>query len=354
MLENKKGYSSEWSEVKSGVPQGTILAALLFLVYIADIGDEITQSTIASYADDSKARKKIKTTEDGEKLQNDLHTLFKWTESNLMDFNLSKFEMLRIGKQETLKKQIKYTTPDGTPIPESDTVKDLGVIFNNSGNFDDHYKVKAGKAQKLCGQIMRTFMIREHEPMLTLLKTLVIPIIDYASIVWSPYKRKDITQIEKIQRNFTKRLLNMSEMTYYERLKHLKLYSLERRRERYEIIYTFKILKNMVPNVGLKPKYSQRRGLVLVPPAVHKNSTQAAATVRRHSFRSKAAFLFNCLPKEIRNIPLDTSIGVIKHKVDNLLQTVTDEPVLNGYSRSNDAESNSLIHQLVRCHALDL
>ena len=129
-------------------------------------------------------------------------------------------------------------------------------------------------------------------------------------------------------------------------MKHLNIYSMERRRERYEVLYIFKTLKNLVPNVGLNSKYSQRRGRVLVPPAVHKNSTQAAATMRRNSFRGKAAFLFNCLPAHLRNIPLDTPMSSIKRAVDSFLKTITDEPVLEGYERSNDAASNSLIHQL--------
>ena len=69
-------------------------------------------SILASYADDSKLRKKIKSTQDGDKLQNDINNVFKWTDKNLMEFNLSKFELLRIGKQDNLKKEVVYTTPD--------------------------------------------------------------------------------------------------------------------------------------------------------------------------------------------------------------------------------------------------
>ena len=345
--------SSEWSEVKSGVPQGTILAALFFLIYIADIGDNVIHSTIASYADDSKARKRIANQSDGEKLQTDINSVFKWTDTNLMEFNLTKFEMLRIGKRENLKNEIKYCTPDGTVIPESESVKDLGVIFNKEGNFDDHMKIKIAKCNKMCGYILRTFMTREQEPMMCLFKSLVTPIMDYCCIVWNPHKRKDIQAIERIQRNFTKRISHLSELNYFERMKVLNIYSMERRRERYELLYIFKILKNIVPNVGINSKYSPRRGRVLVPPPVHKNSTQAANTMRRNSFRAKAAFLFNCLPARIRNIPLDTSMASIKRTVDNFLKTVTDEPVLEGYARSTDAASNSLVHQMVRHIELD-
>ena len=348
---NKK--SSQWSEVKSGVPQGTILAALLFLIYIADIGNEVINSSIASYADDSKLKKIIENKSDGEKLQADLNTVYKWTENNIMEFNLTKFEILRIGKQENLKSEIKYKTPDGTPIKESEVVKDLGVLFNTEGNFDDQIKVKIAKCNKMCGYILRTFITREPEPMMTLFKSLVIPIMDYGSIIWNPSKRKDTQAIEKIQRNFTKRIKDLSDLSYYQRLKCLNIYSMERRRERYEILYTMKIIKHQVPNVGLKWKFFSRRGRELIPPPVRKNSKLSAATMRRNSFRGKAPHLFNSLPARLRNIDIDTPMPTIKRTLDKFLNTVTDEPVLHGCTRSNDAASNSLIHQMVRHIELD-
>ena len=271
-----------------------------------------------------------------------------------MEFNTTKFEILRIGKNENLKSQTSYQTPDGKPIPESEVVKDLGILFNKYGNFDDQLKVKIAKCTKMCGYILRTFVTREPGPMMSLFKSLVIPIMDYGSVIWNPYKRKDIQAIEQIQRNFTKRINSLSEDSYYERLKHLKIYSMERRRQRYEILYIYKILKHQVPNVGLKWKFFPRRGRELIPPPVRKNSRQSAVTMRRNSFRGNAPYLFNCLPVNLRNIDLDTPMPTIKRTLDRYLNTVTDEPVLNGCTRSNDAASNSVYHQVVRRFSLDL
>ena len=75
--------------------------------------------------------------------------------------------------------------------------------------------------------------------------------------------------------------------------------------------------------------------------------------MRRNSFRGKAAFLFNALPANIRNIPLDTPMASIKRVVDKYLQTVTDEPVLDGYTRSTDTAANSIANQAVRQTVLD-
>ena len=119
---------------------------------------------------------------------------------------------------------------------------------------------------------------------------------------------------------------------------------MERRRERYAILYTYKNISHQVPNVGLKWKFFPQRGREIIPPPVRTNSKLSAMTMRRNSFRGKAAYLFNCLPASLRNISSDLSMPTIKRALDKLLSNVTDEPVLNGYTRSNDAASNSIVH----------
>ena len=97
-----------------------------------------------------------------------------------MTFNVDKFEVLRIGKDENLKQETKYTTPDGIPLPEKSTVKDLGVLFNRTGDFNDHIEAKVAKAKSIAGLILRTFLTRDPAPLMMLFKTLVIPILEYA------------------------------------------------------------------------------------------------------------------------------------------------------------------------------
>ena len=219
-----------------------------------------------------------------------------------MSFNIEKFEVLRIGNNEKLKQEIKYKTPDGTILPEKSTVKDLGIIFNSKGDFTDHINTKTAKARSIAGLILRTFISREQAPMMMLFKSLVIPIIEYGSIIWNPYKKCDINQIEAVQRSFTSKLEGLEDKNYHQRLKSLNIYSLERRRERYDILYAFKILKKIVPNIGLQFKWSPRRGRNLVPPPVRKNSSEHAKTLRKSSFRSRVSRLFNSIPGAIRDV----------------------------------------------------
>ena len=323
---------SDPSDIISGVPQGTILAPVLFLVYISDIGQKLTHSNLTSYADDSKTSKRTKNQEDTYHLQCDLNKLFTWTAQNLMTFNVDKFEVLRIGKDENLKQETKYTTPDGIPLPEKSTVKDLGVLFNRTGDFNDHIEAKVAKAKSIAGLILRTFLTRDPAPLMMLFKTLVIPILEYGSVIWSPYKKCEISKIEAVQRTFTSKLDGMEDLDYHQRLQKLQIYSLERRRARYDALYSIKVLKKLVPNIGLQFKWSDRRGRQLVPPPVAKNSSAHSKTLRNHSYRSRASRIFNSLPAEIRNAPVETNMLRIKTMLDKHLKHIRDEPQLPGYT----------------------
>ena len=98
--------------------------------------------------------------------------------------------------------------------------------------------------------------------MLTLFKSLVISRLDYASQLWSPHKISQITQIEKVQRSFTKHIAGLRDLSYHERLQTLKLYSVQRRRERYCIILIRKIIEIKSQNLSdpILCNFSDRRG----------------------------------------------------------------------------------------------
>ena len=100
------------------------------------------------------------------------------------------------------------------------------------------------------GWVLRVFQSRKRSLMLTLLKSLVIPLLEYCCQLWVPWKAKDIQAIEAIQRTFTFKITEVQHLNYYERLHELKLYSLQRRCERYIIIYIQKITQHMVPNIS--------------------------------------------------------------------------------------------------------
>ena len=85
----------------------------------------------------------------------------------------------------------------------------------------------------MAGWVLRTFETREVEPMKLLFKSLVIPILEYSCQLWSPKKLYLIRRLESVQRAFTAKITGMNNIDYWERLKQLQMFSLERRRDRY-------------------------------------------------------------------------------------------------------------------------
>ena len=98
---------SEWSKVVSGIPQGSVLGPILFLIYIADIGDSLSTKALV-YVDDTKIKQKVNSEEDVECFQKELEKLDEWAKSNNMQFNGKKFQVVRYGQNEELKNNTEY------------------------------------------------------------------------------------------------------------------------------------------------------------------------------------------------------------------------------------------------------
>ena len=143
-----------------------------------------------------------------------------------------------------------YLSPSNDIIHPVESLGDLGVIMANSCSFNAHNAKTVLSCSRLIGWILRTFSKRDKCTMLTLLKAVVRPVLEYACQLWSPGTVNLITKLEKMQRSFTKYIFNMYELTYENRLKDLNLYSIQRRRDRYQIIYVWKILKKKVINLN--------------------------------------------------------------------------------------------------------
>ena len=135
-------------------------------------------------------------------------------------------------------------------------------------------------------------------------------------------------------------------MSYRDRLKKLQLYSLERRRERYVIIYIWKILEGLVPNFGIKYYTNDRTGRHCIVPKVP--STPSKFRTRYcNSLGFRGPQLFNTLPQKLRNLH-KVEVEVFKKEVDTLLSTIPDEPTARHEVQTRAAETNSLMHQLPR------
>ena len=164
----------------------------------------------------------------------------------------------------------------------------------------------------------------------------------------------DIANIEEVQRTFVRKICFSTphNLNYWERLSVLGLYSLERRRERYRILYAWKVLENLVPNIssdstpGIQSRWNLRTGRTCVYPRTVMVKSRLQS-IHEGSFVVHGSKLFNCLPRTIRNLS-GCSINVFKNKLDKFLREVPDEPVLPGYTGGNQSlyGSNSLLQIL--------
>ena len=160
-----------------------------------------------------------------------------------MEFNSTKFECVRYGRITELRESTHYTSKDGSPIIEVDHLKDLGVTMSRDGTFSRHIIMTTETAKQMCGWILRTFLTRETVPMLTLWKCLIRSKLEYCCQLWNPSRKGDIQMLEQVQRNLIRKITGMEQLSYWEQLHALSMYSLERRRERYLIIYMWRIME---------------------------------------------------------------------------------------------------------------
>ena len=168
-----------------------------------------------------------------DQLQIDLNSVYDWAHVNNMFFNVQKFNCVSFNGSMTPCGSNVYTNPNMEIISPSMNVLDLGIYMSGDCTFNYHISSLSKKCANLSGWILKTFYTRDCITMLTLFKYNVLSRLDYGSQLWSPFLIKHITQLEKIQRSFTKHITGMNDMPYHERLKSLGLYYLQRRRERY-------------------------------------------------------------------------------------------------------------------------
>ena len=239
------GIPSSTSEVASGVPQGSVLGPVLFLLFVNDIPAIIQSSTsqVKLFADDTKIYSPINTHEDGKKLQADLLKLVEWSHKWQLPFNQDKCKVIHYGRNNPCFDY--YMSDENKPIPVVEEEKDLGVTFDQKMKFSDHVDGICASANRKLGVIKRTFSTMDKTGFMLLYKSIVRPSLEYCSTVWHPYLKKDITKIEKVQRRATRQVKSLQHLSYEDRLKYLNLPSLNYRRHRCDMIQIFKMVHGL-------------------------------------------------------------------------------------------------------------
>lgn len=191
--------------VTSGVPQGSVLGPLLFLVFINDIADNI-DIPLRLFADDCIIYKKIGDLDDNYKLQKALDEIFKWCTQWQMKLNYDKTAVMTVSCQ---KRPILFSyNLSGQSLQRVNEFKYLGLIFNNKLNWNLHLETTVNKARGTLFALRRKLKFADPDTKLIAYKAFVRPILEYASSVWSPYTKVGINKLESIQKQAARFIYN--------------------------------------------------------------------------------------------------------------------------------------------------
>ncbi|KAG0723451.1 hypothetical protein GWK47_042708 [Chionoecetes opilio] len=266
-----------------------------------------------------------------------------------MSFNNNKFEHLSYNTDRRTNNGYTYTAHDGSHINNKEHVRDLGVTLSCDCNFTTHIVNVTKKARSQAGWILRIFRTRDTLPMLTLYKSLVVPLLEYCCQLWSPWKVGEKQSLEAVQRSFTSKISAVRDLDYWDRLEKLNLFSLERRRERYAILYIYKIsIGSTINNLDIRFNIHQRLGRLCHIERTHPRAATRVKTLKENAFATRGPRLFNALPRHLRDSN-QPCLESIKNKLDILLRTIPDQPKLPHYHLG--AASNSIVDQLAQRRA---
>ena len=235
--------------VLSGVLQGSVLGPLLFLVFINDLVDNISQDAHPTlFADDLKLFSDESVVPlfsspnsfYSPLLQDSLNNLYAWANLWQLTISIPKCSILCISNSKSPNPRL-YTI-DSNILPQVTSYSDLGVLIDDKLSFSGHILSVAKKAYRQSALITRCFLSKNISLLKRAFITYVRPLLEYASQIWSPHLQKDITILEKVQRRFTKNISNLHSLPYSTRLARLKLPLLSRRRIELDLCLVYRII----------------------------------------------------------------------------------------------------------------
>ena len=306
------GESSTAGAVLSGIPQGTVLGPLLFVIYINDILDKINSEGLL-FADDAKIFRSISCKNDALLLQDDILRLEAWSDMWLLKFHPDKCHLLSLGKHENIKYCHRYKVSE-QEIEHIFEEKDLGIIVDSDLTFSEHITDKVRKANSLVGIIRRSFSYLDQDTFVKIFTSFVRPHLEYGQVIWSPHLRRHINMIENVQIRATQLIDGFGKLSYPERLKRINLPTLAYRRLRGDMIETFKHFHSYDPTI-LPPTFKPRNRPsrchdYQIQPIIPKDGERG---VHKNSFYCRVIDTWNKLPQYVVSAP---TMDTFKNRLD--------------------------------------
>ena len=322
---------SDCKPVLSGVPQGSILGPILFVLFINDLLRGLSPRTCSAlYADDTKIWRRIITEDDIRILQNDITHLNNWALQNKMKFHASKCKVVSVAHRPHLLLGILpfiqyHYNLGGKTLDYADSEKDLGVEINCKLNFTDQCTRIYNKANSQFGITRRTcYFVNDVKRKRILYLALIRSQFEHCSPIWRPTRNANKTMLDKLeslQKKCIKWILSEEYLsysdhnTYIQKCRQVNLLPLEKRFDFNDLVLFYKIVYNLIPtklpdylsffdgNTRLRSCHLDNLCLVS---NISPNSTTFSGLNSRSSlyksFFYRTHLLWNQLPLNIRNL----------------------------------------------------
>ena len=323
------GKTSDPAVVISGVPQGTVLGPLLFLLYINDLPDNL-QCKTRLFADDCVIYSKGKTKDHLQQLQQDLSKLEEWQNKWLMEFNATKCFIMKItNKKDPPTTKFSFC---GQTLTEVTSHPYLGVEIVNRLKWDIHINNTIKKASKILGFLRRNLWFCDRKVKTTAYETLVRPILEYSSMVWDPYTDKEINRLEMVQRKAARFCMNdhRQKSSVTDMLSKLDWTTLQERRKKARINMMAKIQHQLVAID--KDRYTS--------PATDYRSRRSHKMKLREPATSLNIFKYSYFPRTIRGMEFTLTRRNIFTSTKSI-STRTNSRSISSSSRSYRTSSRS-------------
>lgn len=295
------GEMSEEESVDSGVPQGSVLGPILFIIYINDL-DNYAQNLdlLKKFADDTKGAKKINSRNDAIEFQDILDSLVKWGEQNNMEFNVKKCKIMHCGRNNP---KYKYKM-NNTELDVVEVERDIGITVTDKLKPSQHCQEAANRARAVLGQISRSFHYRDRHVFLRLYIQYVRPHLEYSCSAWSPWTLQDIEVLEAVQKKAIGMISGLTSTDYKDKLKELGMWTLKKRRVKFDLVQMYKIAHNIGEIQTSIVLYRDREILQstrLQTDPLNILKPRSNLEVRKNFFTVRIAELWNAVPSDLKN-----------------------------------------------------